>query len=196
MGGRTFGFLHFWGLELALVSLVLITLLPVAFGERPTARVPLAAVMQTPPMISWPPELMSGVLSDEPRVLTPVSLAPDIRVYRGKQYRFAKTLSLRVTAYAPDPRCTFPYDGTTTASGLPVTTNGGHLVASDSAVIPLHWLVIVPGYDGGRAVPVLDRGGAIKGQRLDVLLPTFDQAKNWGVRTLDVRVYRPASKDF
>jgi 3D (Asp-Asp-Asp) domain-containing protein len=115
--------------------------------------------------------------------------APEVKVYNGKKYKYVKTLKLRVTAYAPDPRCTWPYPGTTTASGLSVKTNGGRLVASDPGVIPMHSLVVVPGYAGGVAVPVLDTGGAIKGRRLDVLLPTFEKAKDWGSKQLDVKVY-------
>jgi 3D (Asp-Asp-Asp) domain-containing protein len=117
--------------------------------------------------------------------------AVETRTYAGKQYRYIKTLKLRVTAYAPDPRCTWPYPGTTTASGLSVKTNGGRLVAADTSVIPMYSLVSVPGYAGGGGVPVLDRGQAIKGNRLDVLLPTFEQAKNWGSRMIDVKVYAP-----
>ena len=98
---------------------------------------------------------------------------------------------MRVTAYAPDPRCCAPYPGTTTASGLPVETNGGRLVAADTRIVPLHWLVAIPGYHAGRGVPVLDRGSAIKGHRLDVLMPTFEQAKEWGSRTINVKIYKP-----
>jgi 3D (Asp-Asp-Asp) domain-containing protein len=117
--------------------------------------------------------------------------APDVRYYNGVKYQYVKTVKLLVTAYAPDIRCTWPYPGTTTATGLSVKTNHGRLVAADPKVIPLHSLVIVPGYAGGAAVPVLDTGGAIKGSRLDVLLPTFDQAKEWGTRSLSVKIYAP-----
>lgn len=115
----------------------------------------------------------------------------EIRWYKGEKFRYVKTLKLRVTAYAADPRCCWPYPGTTTASGLSVKTNHGKLVAADTSMIPMHALVTVPGYGGGAAVPVLDRGGAIKGRRLDVLLPTFEQAKDWGTRMLEVKVYMP-----
>jgi 3D (Asp-Asp-Asp) domain-containing protein len=196
MGVRTLRVLPFWGLGLVLAPLVAVTLLLTAPVHRPAAPPAFAvAVEPSPELLAPAPALLSAVLPDAPPVLTPVLLTRDIQIYRGQEFRFVKTLSLRVTAYAPDPRCTYPYDGKTTASGLPVTTNGGHLVAADTAVIPLHWLVTVPGYAGNRAVPVLDRGGAIKGARLDVLLPTFEQAKSWGVRTLKVRVYRPAASD-
>jgi hypothetical protein len=39
---------------------------------------------------------------------------------------------------------------------------------------------------------VLDRGGAIKGHRLDVLFPTHEQARAWGVRKLRVTVWEYA----
>ena len=128
------------------------------------------------------------------RAKEPVVKAIDYKTYKGQKYKYVKTLKLRVTAYAPDPRCTYPYPGTTTASGLSVNTNGGKLVAADTRLIAMHSLVEVPGYAGGVAVPVLDRGGAIKGARMDVLLPTFDKAKNWGSRMLEVKVYAPVGK--
>jgi 3D (Asp-Asp-Asp) domain-containing protein len=116
---------------------------------------------------------------------------PEIRIYRGQRYAYARTVRMRVTAYAPDPRCCYPYDGKTTASGLSVKTNGGRLVAADPRIVPLHWMVSIPGYHSEQTVPVLDRGGAIKGHRLDVLLPSFDQAKEWGSRLVNVKIYRP-----
>jgi 3D (Asp-Asp-Asp) domain-containing protein len=121
----------------------------------------------------------------------PTKETADIKVYNGKKFRYVKTIIMRVTAYAPDPRCTYPYPGTHTASGKSVKTNGGRLVASDPSVIPMHSLVVVPGYAADAAVPVLDTGGAIKGKRLDVLLPTYDVAKNWGSKSLQVKVYAP-----
>jgi 3D (Asp-Asp-Asp) domain-containing protein len=117
--------------------------------------------------------------------------ALDIKWFGGQKYYFVKTLRLRVTAYSPDERCCWPYPGTTTASGMSVKTNHGRLVAADTNLIPMHALVSVPGYAAGAPVPVLDRGGAIKGHRLDVLLPTFNIAKEWGSRVIDVKIYMP-----
>ncbi len=111
--------------------------------------------------------------------------------YHGRKYIYWKTLRLRVTSYAPDRRCCWPYSGRVTASGKSVWTNDGHLVAADTRLIPFHCMVRVPGYDVDRPVPVLDRGGAIQGYRLDVLLPTFWQAQQWGHKFLNVKVYRP-----
>jgi 3D (Asp-Asp-Asp) domain-containing protein len=99
---------------------------------------------------------------------------------------------MRVTAYNPDARsCGASADGIT-ASGYSVFTNGGSLIAADPRTLPLGSLVSVPGYDGGSTVPVLDVGGAIKGNRLDVLFPTHAAAMEWGVRDLEVVVWEYA----
>ena len=39
---------------------------------------------------------------------------------------------------------------------------------------------------------MLDRGGAIKGSRLDVLYPTHEIARRWGVQHVDVMVWEYA----
>ncbi|RLF48212.1 MAG: peptidoglycan-binding protein, partial [Thermoplasmata archaeon] len=52
--------------------------------------------------------------------------------------------------------------------------------------IPFGTMIEIPGYG---TVPVLDRGGAIKGDRLDVFFPTEKQALQWGVKYLDVKIY-------
>ncbi len=38
-------------------------------------------------------------------------------------------------------------------------------------------------------VEIWDRGGAIKGNRLDVFFDTHSKAREWGVRYLEVKVY-------
>ena len=114
--------------------------------------------------------------------------------YHGRYFVPWEHLRLVVTSYAPDRFCCWPYPGTTTASGKSVWTNDGHLVAADTRLIPMGMMVRVPGYDGGRPVPVLDRGGAIKGYRLDVLSPTLWQAQHWGRKLLMVEIYRPVAR--
>ena len=94
---------------------------------------------------------------------------------------------VRVTAYCPCRICCGKWADGITASGQPVTANGGKFVAAPRGV-PFGTMVVVPGYSGGRAVPVLDRGGAIKGKRLDVFYPTHKEALRWGVRYLVVKM--------
>ena len=180
-----------------------------AFSLRPvssaTPAAPAPTVHTLPPTLSTAPTLTFTVPTldtvasqlpapavDLPALRAAVKRpAVEVKYFGGKKYRFVKTMRLRVTAYSPDEKCCWPYPGTTTASGLSVKTNHGRLVAADTNLIPMHALVSVPGYASGAPVPVLDRGGAIKGHRLDVLMPTFSVAKDWGSRMIDVKVYMP-----
>ena len=96
-----------------------------------------------------------------------------------------KTIMMEVTAYCPCKKCCGPDAAGITASGKLVSQNAGQFVAAD-ARLPFHTKLIIPGYAGGQPVPVLDRGGAIKGYKLDVFFPTHEQALQWGRRTLPV----------
>jgi 3D (Asp-Asp-Asp) domain-containing protein len=95
---------------------------------------------------------------------------------------------MQVTAYCPCKRCCGPNAHGITASGKPVTANGGVFVAADTDLLPLGVHVIVPGYNGQNPVEVIDRGSAIKGNRLDVFFPTHEQAMAWGRQWLAVTV--------
>jgi 3D (Asp-Asp-Asp) domain-containing protein len=48
--------------------------------------------------------------------------------------------------------------------------------------------MVIEGYNNGKPVKVLDRGGAIKGNKLDAFFHTHQEALEWGVRYLDVKV--------
>lgn len=116
----------------------------------------------------------------------------DTRWFNARPVRPARTMWMTVTAYSPDERsCGDSADGIT-SSIHNVYTNAMKLVAADSRILPLGSMISVPGYDDGRIVPVLDRGGAIKGHRLDVLFPTHEQARKWGVRRVKVTVWEYA----
>jgi 3D (Asp-Asp-Asp) domain-containing protein len=106
--------------------------------------------------------------------------------------RKARTITMRVTAYSPDAQSCGEFADGKTATLHSVTTNGGHLVAADIAQLPYGTVLHIPGYAGDTLVPVLDCGGAIKGNRLDVLFPTHEEAMQWGVRELEVTVYEYA----
>jgi 3D (Asp-Asp-Asp) domain-containing protein len=71
----------------------------------------------------------------------------------------------------------------TTASGLPV---GVGVIAVDPTVIPLGTRVFVPGY--GAAVAA-DVGSAIKGNIIDLWMPSTAAARAWGRRTVTITVY-------
>ncbi len=100
-----------------------------------------------------------------------------------------RRLRMVVTAYCPCSKCCGKWSRyRKTASGYPVTTNGGQFVAADTRVLPFGTRVRIPGYAGYQDVPVLDRGRLIKGYRLDVYFPSHAQAKQWGKQALWVEV--------
>jgi len=116
----------------------------------------------------------------------------DTRWFNARPVRPARTIWMTVTAYSPDARsCGDSADGIT-SSIHNVYTNAMKLVAADSRVLPLGSMISVPGYDNTQVVPVLDRGGAIKGHRLDLLFPTHAAAQKWGVKHIPVTVWEYA----
>lgn len=94
---------------------------------------------------------------------------------------------MEVTAYCPCPKCCGAQAVGITASGLNVSYNAGRFVAADTDVLPFGTKVLVPGYDA-QPVEVIDRGGAIRGNRLDVFFPTHEEALRWGRRIVAVTV--------
>ena len=99
----------------------------------------------------------------------------------------ARQVRMNVSAYCPCKACCGPRARGVTASGRPVSANRGLFVAADRSV-PFGAIIRVPGYAGGVGVPVLDRGGAIRGNSLDVYFPTHRQARQWGRKTLTVEI--------
>lgn len=73
-----------------------------------------------------------------------------------------------------------------TATGVNLKANPGlKVIAVDPNVIPLGSKVYVEGY--GTAVAA-DTGGAIKGNRIDVFIPSQSVAENFGRKTVQVTV--------
>ena len=70
-----------------------------------------------------------------------------------------------------------------TASGLPV---GVGVIAVDPNVIPLGTRVLIPGY--GPAVAA-DVGTAIRGNIIDLWMPSTARARAWGRRTVTITIY-------
>ncbi|MBE0536260.1 MAG: 3D domain-containing protein [Phycisphaerae bacterium] len=93
---------------------------------------------------------------------------------------------MRVTAYCPCAKCCGQWADGITANGHRIV-NGDRFVAADRRYV-FGTELIIPGYDNDRPVKVLDRGGAIKGDKLDVFFNTHQEALEWGVRYLDVKV--------
>ncbi|MEM9372513.1 MAG: 3D domain-containing protein [Planctomycetota bacterium] len=113
----------------------------------------------------------------------------ETRWFDGRPVRPARVLVMKVTGYSPDSRSCGIYADGQTATLHSVWTNGMNLVAADPKVLPYGSMITVPGYASEQIVPVLDCGGAIKGNRLDLLFPTHRRALVWGVQTLRVTLW-------
>ncbi|MEM7682476.1 MAG: 3D domain-containing protein [Planctomycetota bacterium] len=125
----------------------------------------------------------------EPSLAIATPADPDIRYYDGRAIRPVRTIRMETTAYSPDEQSCGPFADGMTASGYSVWTNGMRLAAADTDVLPFGSILTVPGYNDERPIPVLDRGGAIKGQKLDLLYATHERALQWGRQKLDVTVW-------
>jgi len=74
------------------------------------------------------------------------------------------------------------------ATGINLKKNPNlKIISVDPRVIPLGSKVYVEGY--GYAVAA-DTGGAIKGNRIDILMPSEYKANQWGIRTVTVKIYK------
>lgn len=93
---------------------------------------------------------------------------------------------MRVTAYCPCEKCCGKNSTRKTASGHKIK-RGDTFVAADKKY-PFGTEIIVPGYNNSKPVKVLDRGFAIRGNRLDVFFDSHQKAKIWGVKYLPVKV--------
>jgi len=97
-----------------------------------------------------------------------------------------ETVPMRVTAYCPCSICCGQYADGITASGHKI--QHGDAFAAAGPEYSFGTEMIIPGYNGGKAVRILDRGGLISGNRLDVFFDSHQQALEWGVRYLQVKV--------
>jgi 3D (Asp-Asp-Asp) domain-containing protein len=98
----------------------------------------------------------------------------------------------RVTAYCQESCCCGEFADGITASGH-VIQQGDRFVAAPKD-IPFGTEFVIPGYNNNKPVKVLDRGGAIKGRRLDVFFDDANgvsghqRALNWGVKYLEIKL--------
>lgn len=99
-----------------------------------------------------------------------------------------ESIEMRVTAYCPCPKCCGEYSDGITACGHEIQP-GDTFVAADRRY-SFDTEMLIPGYSNSQPVKVLDRGGAIKGNRLDVFFATHQEALEWGVQYLEVNVRR------
>ena len=97
-----------------------------------------------------------------------------------------RVVRMKVTGYCPCSKCCGQYADGITASGHKIQP-GDTFIAADKRY-SFGTEMVIEGYSNGQAVKVLDRGGAIKGNKLDAFFHTHQEALEWGVRYIDVKV--------
>lgn len=118
--------------------------------------------------------------------------------------RDARVLRMEVTGYCPCGICCGwkrdwrgravvaygPNKGQRKQVGVTASGTRARLgtVAADPRVLPFGTVVYVPGYGYGL---VEDRGGDIKGHKLDLFFPSHRQALEWGRVQKDVKIWLP-----
>jgi len=137
------------------------------------------------------------LLSDETEVKTepvqPAALAlPDEpqdeqktepKIETAEKWRIVR---MKVTGYCPCSKCCGDYADGITANGHKIRP-GDTFVAADKRY-SFGTEMVIEGYSNSQAVKVLDRGGAIRGNKLDAFFHTHQEALEWGVRLIDVKV--------
>jgi 3D (Asp-Asp-Asp) domain-containing protein/LysM repeat protein len=112
----------------------------------------------------------------------PASPAPAPSAPAAPSSNSPKEITVKATAY------TASCDGCSgiTATGINIKANPNEkVIAVDPSVIPLGSKVYVEGFGEATAA---DTGGAIKGNRIDVFIPSEQDAINFGVKQLKVTI--------
>jgi 3D (Asp-Asp-Asp) domain-containing protein len=86
-----------------------------------------------------------------------------------------------VMAYCPCEKCCGKWSDGRTANNY--LLKDGDLIIAAPPEISFGTKLYIPGYGEGR---VEDRGGSVKGKRLDVYFDTHQDALDWGVKEVEV----------
>lgn len=101
-----------------------------------------------------------------------------------------RKINVVATAYTSDCKgCTG-----ITSTGYDVrknkTYNGMKIIASDPNIIPMNSVVLIKTDNSSFKAISLDTGGAIKGNRIDILMDTKDDAYNFGRQNVEVTILK------
>jgi len=106
------------------------------------------------------------------------------------KYHLYDIVQMNVSAYCPCEKCCGVWADKGWCEGKRVTASGaeakGKMIAAPRNY-DFGTVMEVPGYG---VASVEDRGGAIKGNKIDLLFPSHQEALEWGRQLLPVKVYR------
>lgn len=124
----------------------------------------------------------------QPVVLPAPEVTPEKQNIESESEQAVKwrVVRMKVTGYCPCSKCCGEYSDGITASGHKIQP-GDTFVAADKRY-SFDTEMVIEGYNNSQVVKVLDRGGAIRGNKLDAFFHTHQEALEWGVRYIDVKV--------
>jgi len=160
-------------------------------SSEPQHRPALRSVTDSPPPVT-PAVLTPARTTDEPPAPVRTQKASSRTQKATARTQKASSITYQtmiVTAYCPCKICCGKHAKGITASGKNVRYNRGKFVAADIRLLPFGTRLTIPGYASNRPVEVIDKGGAIKGNKLDVFFKTHEQAKKWGKQELLVQIH-------
>jgi len=126
--------------------------------------------------------VLSAEMVSEPRDMVVMRGVRGLSGRSGYWRSWRAPLDMEATAYEPGPRSCGKWATGYTATGIKAEKG---IAAVDDRVIPLGTRLYVPGYGFALAA---DRGGAIKGMRIDLCFETYEEAIRFGRRRM--KVYR------
>ncbi|OHB58354.1 MAG: hypothetical protein A2173_09170 [Planctomycetes bacterium RBG_13_44_8b] len=164
-------------IRLAIVLCILSCIVCIAHTKA-NSRVPLLSTTVAETDVLSIPDTQSSipVKNQESGIETPSQPSDQWQIVR-----------MRVTAYCPCEKCCGEYADGVTACGH-VIKSGDTFAAADRRY-PFGTEMIIEGYNNGQPIKVLDRGGAIRGDRLDLFFHTHEEALQWGVHYIDVKIH-------
>lgn len=114
-----------------------------------------------------------------PELSRPEVLVPVVSISRGEPAPRIERRVMKITAYTASDKG---------MNGLRITANGervqeGRTIAADHS-IPFNTQIYIPAL--GKTFTVTDRGGAIKGDRLDLFMEKRKDAMEFGVQEMEV----------
>ncbi len=97
-----------------------------------------------------------------------------------------RVVRMRVTGYCPCSKCCGAFSDGITANNHHIQPGDAFAAADKSYQFGTE--MMIPGYNDDKSVQVMDRGGVIKGNRLDLFFHSHQEALEWGVQYLDVLI--------
>jgi 3D (Asp-Asp-Asp) domain-containing protein len=125
------------------------------------------------------------VIFTTPEIIDKVVIpAEDIESDSSDQSDYLSLGKFKLTAYCKCSKCCGKWAGSPTASGT--TPKANRTIAVDPNIISFGTKVVI----NGNTYVAEDSGSAIKGNRIDIYMPTHSQALDFGVQYAEVFVER------